>query len=140
MTDFFDAQDALVARFDGLDGLTTAVGPVDNITAAPAALLVEAGDGDFLNYLVTMDGEVDAQLTITVMVQGTNLEAARELLRPYMADSGDYSVRAIVAADPTLGGVVTDASVTSAGNLGRYSMGDTERRYFGVTFNVAVML
>lgn len=140
MTDVFDAMDALEAVFAGIDGLTTAVGPVDNVTAAPAALVVEAGDGDFLNYLVTMDRQVDCQLTITVFVQGTNLVAARELIRPYLADSGAWSVRALVAADPTLGAVVTDAVVASAGNLGRYTLGDTERRYLGVEFSVAVML
>lgn len=140
MTDVFDAMDALVAVFDGIDGLTTDIGPVDNIVAAPAALLVEAADGEFLNYLITTDGEVDAQLTITVMVQATTLAAAKPILRPYLADDGDKSVRALVAADPKLGNVVSDAVVTSASNLGRYSIGDTERRYYGVTFNVAVML
>jgi hypothetical protein len=140
MTDVFDAMDALVAVFDGIDGLTADLGPVDNIVAAPAAVLVEAADGEFLNYLITTDGEVDAQLTVTVMVQATTLSAAKELLRPYMADGGTASVRALVAADPTLGSVVTDAVITSASNLGRYVIGDTERRYFGVTFNVAVML
>ena len=140
MTDIWDAMDALVAVFNNIDGLTADIGPVDNITPAPAALLVEAADGEFLNYLVTVDGAVDAQLTITVMVQATTLLAAKPLLRPYMADSGAQSVRALVAADPKLGNVVSDAVVTSASNLGRYNMGVDERRYFGVTFNVAVML
>lgn len=141
MTDVFDAQDALVTLFTGLDGLTAVVGPVDNVTAAPAAIVVDTADGDFLNYLVTMGGDaIDCQLTITVFVQGTNLAAARELIRPYLADTGDYSVRALVAADPTLGGVVTDAVVSAASNLGRYTLGDTERRYLGCEFPVAVML
>lgn len=140
MTDVFDAQDALVALFTGLDGLSAVAGPVDNVTAAPAALVVDTADGEFLNYLVTMDGQVDCQLTVTVFVQATNLDAARAQLRPFMADDGDRSVRALVAADPTLGGVVSDAVVTAASNLGRYNMGDTERRYLGVEFPVAVML
>lgn len=141
MTDVFDAMDALCDVFTGIDGLTAVVGPVDNVTAAPAALVVEAADGDFLNYQVVMgDGQLDAQLTITVFVQGTNLEAARTLIRPYIADSGTTSVFALVKADPTLGGVVTDAAVTSASNLGRYTLGDTERRYLGVVFTVGVML
>lgn len=140
MTDVFEAMDALGAVFANIDGLTTAVGPVDNVTAAPAALVVDAGDGEFLNYLITMGSQVDCQLTVTVFVQGTNLVAARELIRPYLADAGGFSVRALVAADPTLGGIVTDAVVTSAGSLGRYTLGDTERRYLGVVFQVAVML
>jgi hypothetical protein len=141
MTDVFDAQDALAAVFTGIDGLTATVGPVDNVTAAPAAIVVDTGAGEFLNYLVTMGGDaIDCQLTITVFVQAANLAAARELLRPYLADQGDRSVRALVAADPTLGGIVTDAVVTNASNLGRYTMGDTERRYLGVEFPVAVML
>lgn len=140
MTDVFEAMDALEAVFAGIDGLSTAVGPVDNVTAAPAALVVETADGNFLDYLVTTDGQVDCQLTITVFVQGGNLPAARELIRPYLADEGDRSIRALVAADPTLGGLVTDAVVTAAGNLGRYTLGDAERRYLGVEFSVAVML
>lgn len=141
MTDVFDAMDALAAVFAGIDGLTTAVGPVDNVTAAPAALVVEAAGGEFLKYQVVMgDGQLDAQLTITVFVQASNLEAARALIRPYIADSGVRSVFALVKAAPTLGGVVTDAAVVAAGNLGRYTLGDTERRYLGVEFTVAVML
>jgi hypothetical protein len=127
--------------FGGIDGLTVAVGPVDNVTAAPVALVVEAGDGDFLNYQVVMgDGEIDAHLTVTVFVQATNLEAARALIRPYIADSGPTSVYATVKANPTLNGVVTDAAVTTASSLGRYTLGAEERRYLGVVFTVEVML
>jgi hypothetical protein len=139
MSDVFGAQDALVAVFANLDGLTAAAGPVDNVTAAPAALVVDTEDGEFGDYLVTMDGEINCALVITVFTQAANLPAARELLRPYMAD-GARSVKVLVAADPTLGGVVTDAVVTGESNLGRYTMGDTERRYLGVEFPVAVML
>jgi len=142
MTDVFDALEALRDVLDnGIADLTAVVGPVDNVTAAPAAAVVEVADGDFLNYQVVMgDGQIDAQLTITVFVQATNLDGARALIRPYMADTGDSSVFALVRADPTLGGAVTDAAVLTAGSLGRYSLGDTERRYLGVVFSVAVML
>lgn len=140
MSDVFDAMDALGAVFAGLNGLTVAIGDVDNVTPAPAALIVEAEDGDFLSYLITMDGAVDAQLKITVMVQATILEAAKPLLRPYLADDGAYSIRALIAADPTLGSIVTDAQVTGARGLGRYTVGAQERRYYGCEFPVAVML
>lgn len=140
MTDVFDAMDALGAVFAGLNGLTVAIGDVDNVTPAPAALIVETEDGDFLNYQVTMDGAADAQLKITVMVGAAILEAAKPLIRPYLADSGDYSVRAAVAADPTLGGVVTDAAVLTARGLGRYTVGVRELKFYGCEFPVAVML
>lgn len=144
MSDVFDAMEALAGRFTGINGLTCAVGPVENI-GTPPALIVEADNGDFLDYQPAMsDGQgnpvADCRLLITVFVQYGESKAARDALRPYLADSGSQSVRAIVAADPTLGGVVDSAIVVSARNLGRYSLGEQERRYLGVEFPVEVML
>lgn len=139
MTTLLEAMEALVDAFSGIDGLTRKVGPVDNVVAP--ALIVEAGDGDFINYQVAMgDGTTDLQLTVTVFVPYAESKAGIEALMPYLADTGDKSVRAIVQADPTLGGVVTDAAVLTARNLGRYTLGDTERKYLGVEFPVEVML
>lgn len=140
MSDIFEAMDALAARFASIDGLTAAVGPIENI-GTPPALIVEAGDGDFLDYRPTMDpGTADATLTITVFVQYGESKAARDAIKPFLADTGAQSVYAIVAADPTLGGVVDSAQVLSARNLGRYTLGEQQRKYLGVEFPVAVLL
>jgi hypothetical protein len=140
MSDLFEAMEALAGRFSAVAGLTVAVGPIENIGTAPA-LIVEAGDGDFLDYQVAMgSGVADARLTITIFVQYGESKAARAELQPYLADSGTRSVYAIVAADPTLGGVVDSAAVLSARNLGRYTFGEQQRRYLGVEFPVEVFL
>lgn len=139
MSDIFDAMEALAGMFT-IDGLTVAVGPVENI-GTPPALVVEAGDGEFLDYRPAMDpGTADATLTITVFVQYGESRAARAALKPYLADTGTHSVFATVNADPTLGGVVDSAQVLAARNLGRYTLGADQRKYLGVEFPVEVLL
>lgn len=138
MSSVLDAMEALAARFAGIPGLTCHAWPVGEL-GAPPALVVSPADGDFLSYTVAMgDGVADAQLTIAVFVQyGEDRSAIAELM-PYLADTGSQSVYAIVAADPTLGGVVDSALVQAARGFGPYTYGAA--RYLGVEFPVEVYL
>jgi len=131
-----EAMQALLAVFASIDGLNRKLGPTFQIR--PPALLVEPAE-EFVDT-VTMDGETDCNLTITVFVPYVDSDAGLAALLPYTASTGPKSVTALVDADPTLGGVVTDCNVLAASNPGRYVMGDNEARYYGVEFPVEVML
>jgi len=65
-------------------------------------------------YDVSLDGVVDTTWTVTVFVQFANNDSAAEHLDTYVTSTGDHSVKAAVETDPTLGGVVDFAAVTSA--------------------------
>jgi hypothetical protein len=106
-------------------------------TAVVRGLGDRARDGDLLRET---DGAADLRLTVTVFVPFGEDRAAWEALMPYLADEGAKSVRAIVAADPTLGGVVDSALVLTARNAGPYNFGPPERRFLGAEFPVEVFL
>lgn len=104
----------------GLDDITTALKGV-------LAAIVVNGDGDTLtayavepavpkppcvwpflrepaaNYDDTFDGGMTWFFNLTVMVQASDPGHAQTNLKPYLAATGTKSIRAAVAADPSLG-------------------------------------
>lgn len=65
-------------------------------------------------YDVSFDELTDTAWTVTVFVQFANNDAAAEQLDPYVSPSGTQSIKAAIDADPTLGGVVDFARVSTA--------------------------
>lgn len=65
-------------------------------------------------YDVSFDGLVDTNWGVTAFVSFANTDVATEDLDRYLSPTGDYSIAAAVAADPTLGGAVDYAHVTGA--------------------------
>lgn len=87
----------------------------------PMAVVVPI-QGSFARYSVTMDGEVDFTVRVILAVAAADSTAGEDVLDPYVATSGPQSVWAAVQADPTLGGVVSSASVTEATGYGVMNM------------------
>lgn len=87
----------------------------------PMAVIVPV-QGSFARYSVTMDGEVDYTVRVIVVVAPADSTAGEDTLDPYVATSGPQSIWAAVQADPTLGGVVSSASVTEATGYGVMNM------------------
>lgn len=65
-------------------------------------------------YDVTFDGADDTTYGVTVFVSFANTDVGTEQLDDYLAPSGAKSIPAAIEADPTLGGVVDFAHVSSA--------------------------
>lgn len=69
-------------------------------------------------------------------VQAIGYAAARRAVRPYLARSGDDSIKAKIEADETLGGVVDTLCVTRAHSIGRIDYGDVP--YWGAKVEVQI--
>jgi hypothetical protein len=61
---------------------------------------------------VSMDGEDDLTLAVTVLVSWADQETAQETLDEYLASTGAKSIKAAIDADPTLGDIVDFAHAT----------------------------
>jgi hypothetical protein len=130
MTDIDDVVTALATRIatgmagDVLAGRTYAYA-VDSPN--PPTAIVLPGDGDFVDYDVTMDGSDDFALVVKLLVGTAVSRTAQAQLLAYLSRSGSTSVRTAIYGDRTLGGVVADVKV-----VGARSYGDVE--YAGVIF------
>lgn len=115
---------------DALSSRTFPFAPDGMLTPFAVAL---PASGDFLTYDTTFDGADDMSILLKVIVGAEFSRAAQNQLLTYMDKTGSLSIRAIIAAAPTLGGVVSSADVT-----GWQNYGDVE--WAGVTYFGAEML
>lgn len=81
-------------------------------------------------------GLVTYQFTISVIVGRVSERSSEAKLNEYGAYSGASSVRQVLEADGTLGGVVDDTIVVSATNITSISIGDTD--YLMLDFTATV--
>lgn len=98
----------------------------------PAAI-IEPDHGD------THDASLDGQLyffKVTVLVGLNDVEAAQIALDTYLTPGSGGSVQDAIETDPTLGGVVDDATVTGWRDYQTYDVADGQ--YLGVRFDVQV--
>lgn len=95
-----DITTALKATLSDIDGLTAyAIEPAaPKFPCAWPFLATPAAD-----YDVTFDGGITWHLRLTVAVQATDPGHAQTNLKPYLAGTGTKSIRAAIAADPSLG-------------------------------------
>lgn len=105
------------------------------ITVPTAMVLL--GDGQFLTYDSSSDSD-DLTLTVRLFTSAANDPAGQDLLDDYLNRNTDRSIYDAVAGDPTLGGVVDDASVTGVSGYGQVPVGLIE--YFGCEFIVEVLV
>lgn len=110
-------------------GLNAYAEYADQITI-PAALILPV-TGTFLSY-ATMDGQLDVRLRAVVCVARGDQAA----LDPFLAPSGPQSVLAAVAANDTLGGVVSSAGVTEVTGFGPLAVGAVD--YLAAHFIVSI--
>jgi hypothetical protein len=126
-----EARDALAAQIGAnVPGLNAMARLVQVNT--PAAV-VEPDHGE------THDSSLEGQLwffKVTVLVSINEIESAQVALDAYLTQGGDGSVQDAIEGDPTLGGVVDDATVTGWRDYQSYDVGG--ETYLGVRFDVQV--
>jgi hypothetical protein len=88
----------------------------------PAAVV---GQLDFTFDLNNARGLDQANLDVYVLVQRSSERSAQENLDKYLQGSGDYSIKAAIQSDLTLGGACNTLRVTSA-ESGTYTAGDVD--------------
>jgi hypothetical protein len=103
-------RDGIKARLDTIPGLR-AHATMPDVLTAPAAVVYRRST----TFDSSMDGDSDdLTCAVTVMVEYTGERIAQTALDTYLGRSGANSIRAALAGDPTLGGVVDFAEVVSA--------------------------
>ena len=112
-----DVRAALAAAVDNVPGLR-ATGSMAGEISPPVAVVVPAR-GPFITYGETMEaGVADYELEVILLVSYADERSGQLLLDGYLSATGPNSVRAAVAADPSLGQVVDYAVVTVAQDYG----------------------
>lgn len=129
-----EIRDGIKARLATISGLRTH-DTVPSTVTPPAAVVAPASDV-FITYDVAMGGIHDLAFTVTLVVSKAWDRTAQDLLDSFIDPSGSRSVFAAMESDPTLGGLVADASVRTVGNYGLITWGDTQ--YLGCEFTVEV--
>jgi hypothetical protein len=99
---------------------------------APAAIV---GQLDFTFDLNNARGLDQANLDVVVLVQRFSERSGQNDLDKYLAGSGDYSIKAAIESDLTLGGACSTLRVTAA-QAGTYSSGDIE--FLSYRYNLTV--
>lgn len=95
---------------------------IPDLPQPPAAVV---GQLDFSFDLNNARGLDQANLDIYVLVQRHSERAAQDDLDKYLQGSGDYSIKAAIESDLTLGGACNTLRVTSA-ESGTYTSGDIQ--------------
>lgn len=123
------------------EGIAARLGTIPDFqvyATPPGSIVVPAGVVRRRNtsYDISFDETTDTAWSVTAFVQFANNEAAAEHLDLYVSPTGDHSIKAAVDADPTLGGVVDFARVTSAEGerVTNYAGID----YLSVDFNIEI--
>jgi len=119
--DIDDVVVALAARIaTGMAGTVLAgrsfAYSVDTIN--PPAAITLPGDGDFVAWDVTMDGQDDFELIVKLLVGTAFSRTAQAQLLGFLARSGSTSIRAAIYGDRTLGGTISDLKVVGARGYG----------------------
>jgi hypothetical protein len=130
-----DVRTALAAAVDNVPGLR-ATGQMSGEINPPVAVIVPAR-GTFISYSETFEQNVvDMSLEIVLLVSYADERAGQLLLDGYLSATGASSVRAAIAADPTLGGVVDWATLEQADGYGMISWGGID--YLGARLQVTL--
>lgn len=124
------AAAAQIAARTGITAFGKAPGQVN-----PPMIIVIPGN-PVITYGVTLDGEVNMNLRIVALASAANDDTGQLAVNAYIATSGQLSVPAAMGADPTLGGTVEFAEVTTVTQYGLIDY--SGQQYFGATFNCQV--
>jgi hypothetical protein len=114
-----ECRDALAATIDaGVPGLRTASTVPPSVS--PPVAVVTPNPAQLVDYGIVMSngGLVVYQLRVYIIVGSVSDRTAQAKLDGYISPSGEASVPAAIAADPTLGGAVEWAVCTSAQKYG----------------------
>ena len=105
---------------------------VPDVIVPPCAII---GQLDFTFDLDNARGLDQANLDVFVIVQRFSERAGLDRLDKYLAGSGDFSIKAAIESDKTLGGACDALRVTSA-ESGTYQTGDID--YLSYRYRITV--
>jgi len=114
-------REGLKANLEAIKGMRV----YDLIPSVPVAPAAVVGQLDFTFDLNNARGLDQANLDVVVLVQRFTERTGQNDLDKYLAGSGDYSIKAAIESDRTLGGACDTLRVTSA-EAGTYASGDVE--------------
>jgi hypothetical protein len=108
------------------EGLATRLGTIPGLQASAVVLTnpslptayVFPGE---INYHRTMTGHTDWNLVIELQVATVSDIGSQKKLDAYLDDEGASSIRQVVEADPTLGGVADDTTVMGVRDYGMFA-------------------
>lgn len=133
MTSLSSLRSGLATRLATISGLRSSATIPDN-PAPPVAVVVPnriAYDQSFGR------GSDEYEFTITLIVGRVADRASQTNLDAYCASSGSASVKAVIEAEPTLGGAALDCRVTQMASQGSLAIGDIT--YHTAEFTVVVI-
>jgi hypothetical protein len=116
-----EVREGLKANLQAIQGMRV-YDLIPSPAVAPAAVV---GQLDFTFDLNNARGLDQANLDVVVLVQRFTERTGQNELDKYLAGSGDYSIKAAIESDRTLGGACDTLRVTSA-EAGTYVSGDLE--------------
>jgi hypothetical protein len=116
-----EVRDGLKTNLQAIQGMRV-YDLIPSPAVAPAAII---GQLDFTFDLNNARGLDQANLDVVVLVQRFTERTGQNELDKYLAGSGDYSIKAAIESDRTLGGACDTLRVTSA-EAGTYASGDVE--------------
>ena len=116
-----EVREGLKANLQAIKGMRV-YDLIPSPAVAPAAIV---GQLDFTFDLNNARGLDQANLDVVVLVQRFTERTGQNELDKYLAGSGDYSIKAAIESDRTLGGACDTLRVTSA-EAGTYVSGDIE--------------
>lgn len=125
----------LVARLQTISGLRV----YDNVPGQPMtpAAVVRPGEPAVVFDSTMARGCDEMLFTVLVLVSFANHDTAQDALDPYLSGSGDQSLKAVIEAEQTLGGVVSYARVARIGSYGEVAYAGAT--YLGADFTVEVL-
>lgn len=135
-SDIADVLTALATRIS--TGISTGlkVHPFSPDSIVTPCAIVLPAPGNFVTFDVTFDGKDDFELLVKILVGSEMTKAGQQQLLAFLGRTGSSSIWAAIYGDRTLGGVVADLKVETAGGYG-----DVEHAgipYFGAELAVSV--
>jgi hypothetical protein len=116
-----EVRNGLKANLEAIQGMRV----YELIPSTPVAPAAIVGQLDFTFDLNNARGLDQANLDVVVLVQRFTERSGQNDLDKYLAGSGDYSIKAAIESDLTLGGACNTLRVTSA-EAGTYVAGEIE--------------
>jgi len=124
-------RDGLKANLQSIESLRV-YDLVPDVIVPPCAII---GQLDLVFDLNNARGLDSASVDVMVIVQRFSERTGQDKLDQYLSGSGDYSIKAAIESDRTLGGVVDTLRVTAA-QSGVYQTADVE--YLSYRYQVTI--
>lgn len=132
MATLTDIRTALASSLGAIRGLRVEASVPDN-PKPPTAIVIPQG----ITFDMAMRRSLDEYEFSILLITGRMSERqAQNTLDAFCAPTGTSSIKAVINADATLGGVVQSARVTNMRNYGSLTVGDAD--YLSAEFAVTV--